>query len=235
MEERNIHLNIEEIIKTPKQTICLAMIVKNETKVLERCFNSLYNDKHKIIDYWVICDTGSTDGTQELIKKYWSEKGVPGELHQHEWRNFGHNRSLLMSLAARKADYIITLDADEVFKFEDDFVMPFLDKDMYLIWSRKGSTDYQRLQLVSDKFDWYYKGICHEYLTHVEKPGNEPETKDVMQKMMNTLQRWALEGRIQPGVTKTYPLTGLTDALADLHHRQVTGKLALEILGDIKK
>lgn len=56
-----------------------------------------------------------------------------------------------------------------------------------------------------------------------------------MQKMMNTLQRWTLAGRIQPGVTKTYPLTGLTDALSDLHHRQVTGKLALEILGDIKK
>jgi NADPH2:quinone reductase len=53
--------------------------------------------------------------------------------------------------------------------------------------------------------------------------------------MMNTLQRWTLKGRIQPSVTKTYPLTGLTDALADLHHRQVTGKLALEILGDIKK
>jgi NADPH2:quinone reductase len=55
------------------------------------------------------------------------------------------------------------------------------------------------------------------------------------QSRMNTLQRWTLKGRIQPSVTKTYPLTGLTDALADLHHRQVTGKLALEILGDIKK
>jgi NADPH2:quinone reductase len=56
-----------------------------------------------------------------------------------------------------------------------------------------------------------------------------------MRKMMNTLQRWARAGKIQPGVTKTYPLTGLTDALTDLHHRQVTGKLALEILGDINK
>lgn len=67
---------------------------------------------------------------------------------------------------------------------------------------------------------------------------HEDETQkhlSAMQKMMNTLQLWALSGRIQPGVTQTYPLTGLTDALADLHHRQVTGKLALEILGDIKK
>jgi glycosyltransferase involved in cell wall biosynthesis len=180
-----LYLNIEDIIKPPKQTICLAMIVKNETKVLERCFDSLYNDKHKIINYWVICDTGSTDGTQELIKNYWEKKGVPGELHQHEWRNFGHNRSLLMKLAKGKSDYIITLDADEVFKFDDDFVMPYLFKDMYLIWSHKGTIEYQRLQLVSDKFDWYYKGICHEYLTHVEKEGNTPVTKDIMPKMKN--------------------------------------------------
>ena len=67
-------------------------------------------------------------------------------------------------------------------------------------------------------------------------PENETQKHlPAMQKMMNTLQRWTLKGRIQPSVTKTYPLTGLTDALADLHHRQVTGKLALEILGDIKK
>ncbi len=72
-----------------------------------------------------------------------------------------------------------------------------------------------------------YTGWTHEDETQKHLPA--------MQKMMNTLQRWALSGRIQPGVTQTYPLTGLTDALADLHHRQVTGKLALEILGDVKK
>jgi len=185
LSNSSLFLNISDIIKPPKQTICLAMIVKNETKVLERCFNSIYNDKRKLIDYWVICDTGSTDGTQDFIKSYWEKKGVPGELIQHQWKNFGFNRSLLMEAAKRKADYIITLDADEVFQFEDDFVMPYLDKDMYLIWSRKGTTDYQRLQLVTDRIDWYYKGICHEYLTHIEKPGNEPHSKGVVSKMMN--------------------------------------------------
>ncbi len=163
------------------QTICLAMIVKNETKVLKRCFDSLYH----LIDYWVICDTGSTDGTQDFIKSYWDKRGISGELHQHEWKNFGHNRSLLMKEAKGKADYIITLDADEVFVFDENFKMPNLDKDMYFIWTKKGTIDYQRLQLVSDKFDWYYNGICHEYLTHIEKEGNQPKTQDIIQKMHN--------------------------------------------------
>jgi tetratricopeptide (TPR) repeat protein len=180
-EEQTIHLEIESIITVPKQTICLAMIVKNETKVLERCFNSV----RKLVDYWLICDTGSTDGTQELIKSYWEKEGIKGELYEHEWKNFGHNRSLLMKHAKGKADYIITLDADEVFEFEPDFVMPYLDKDLYNIWTRKGNTDYQRLQLVSDKFEWYYKGVCHEYLTYIEKEGNKPSTQSVLEKIRN--------------------------------------------------
>ena len=42
------------------------MIVKNEAHVIERCLQSVKS----IIDYWVIVDTGSTDGTQKIIKKY---------------------------------------------------------------------------------------------------------------------------------------------------------------------
>ena len=178
---QTIHLEINSIIEKPKQTICLAMIVKNESKVLERCFNSV----KRLVNYWVICDTGSIDGTQEIIKNFWEKEGIKGELYEHEWKNFGHNRSLLMKLAKGKADYIITLDADEIFEFENDFEMPYLDKDMYCIWTRKGATDYQRLQLVSDKFDWYYKGVCHEYLTHIEKEGNTPISSGILLKILN--------------------------------------------------
>lgn len=181
---KTIYLDINEIIQPIKQTICLAMIVKNESKVIERCFNSL---KH-IIDYWVICDTGSTDGTQDIIKNYWQKPEnncIKGELHQNEWVNFGHNRSLLMEKARGHCDYIITLDADEVFEFDNDFEMPYLDKDTYSIWTRKGSIEYQRIQLVSDKFEWYYKGVCHEYITHIEKEGNIPKTTGVIPKMFN--------------------------------------------------
>ena len=51
----------------PKLTLC--MIVKNESHIILECLNSIYN----ILDYWVICDTGSTDGTQDIIKKFFEE------------------------------------------------------------------------------------------------------------------------------------------------------------------
>ena len=57
-------------------TICLNMIVKNESKIITRLFDSVY----KIIDYYCICDTGSTDDTIDIIKEYFKGKNIPGEI-----------------------------------------------------------------------------------------------------------------------------------------------------------
>jgi len=40
-----------------RKTICLNMIVKNESKIITRLFDSVID----IIDTYVICDTGSDD------------------------------------------------------------------------------------------------------------------------------------------------------------------------------
>ena len=47
-------------------TLCLNMIVKNESKIITRLFDSVLS----IIDCYCICDTGSTDNTVELITDY---------------------------------------------------------------------------------------------------------------------------------------------------------------------
>jgi len=84
------------------------MIVKNESHIIHECLNSIY----KYIDYWVISDTGSTDGTQEIIQNFFKEKGIPGELHQDEWKNFGHNRTIALRHCDGKAEYAWMIDAD---------------------------------------------------------------------------------------------------------------------------
>jgi glycosyltransferase involved in cell wall biosynthesis len=43
--------------------ICLNMIVKNESKTIKRLLESVIS----IIDYYVICDTGSTDDTIKIV------------------------------------------------------------------------------------------------------------------------------------------------------------------------
>ncbi|WP_405768092.1 glycosyltransferase [Streptomyces sp. NBC_01538] len=91
-----------------KQSLCLCKVVKNESQVIERCLRSV---RH-LIDHWVICDTGSTDGTQDLIRR--TLDGIPGELHEEPWIDFGSNRTSNIQLARGKADYLLTLDADHV-------------------------------------------------------------------------------------------------------------------------
>lgn len=88
------------------------MIVKDEAKVIERCLASVRG----LVDTWVISDTGSTDGTQELIRR--ALAGVPGELHQDPWVDFGHNRTRNIRRARGRADYLLLIDADMVVRQE---------------------------------------------------------------------------------------------------------------------
>ena len=80
-------------------TICLNMIVKNESHIILETLQNL--SKYISFDYWVISDTGSTDGTQDLITNFFKEKNIPGAIFQDEWRDFGYNRSKAIKHAAR--------------------------------------------------------------------------------------------------------------------------------------
>ncbi|WP_405997238.1 glycosyltransferase [Streptomyces sp. NBC_00829] len=140
------------------------MIVKNEANVIERCLASV----HDLIDTWVISDTGSTDGTQQLIRS--TLQGIPGELHEEPWVNFGHNRSLNIRHARDKADYLLLLDADLVLRQEGP--LPELTADSYML-RHEGTTEYRIKRLVRGHLPWRYEGVTHEYLTADQNHGQE--------------------------------------------------------------
>jgi len=54
------------------QSICLNMIVKDEASVIERCLASV----KPFITRWVSVGTGSTDGTQDIVRRLVAD--VPG-------------------------------------------------------------------------------------------------------------------------------------------------------------
>ena len=138
-------------------TICLNMIVKNESKVIERCLESL--KPH--IDYWVIADTGSTDDTKEKIQNIMN--GVPGELIDVPWVNFAHNRSAVLKSAKGKADYHLIIDADETFSAQPDF-REHLKTDC-ISGNVRYLTGFQfgRVMFLKDDKDWCYRGVVHNY------------------------------------------------------------------------
>ncbi len=138
-------------------TLCLNMIVKNEAHVIERCIASVRPHIH----HWVIVDTGSTDGTQELIKRLL--EGIPGDLHQRPWRNFGHNRTEGLQLARGTAEYLFNIDADEVLVAPLGFRFSPLGADAYSLVHHEGTNRYWRLGLFADRLSWRYEGVLHEY------------------------------------------------------------------------
>jgi glycosyltransferase involved in cell wall biosynthesis len=138
--------------------IALCMIVKNESHIIHECLNSVY----KYIDYWVICDTGSTDNTKEIITKFFEEKGIPGELHDHEWKGFGHNRTLAFDVTKGKAKYALVIDADDFIEGTLP-VSQITDADGYTLKMGRIEFSWWRTQIFKLDLDWEYVGVLHEY------------------------------------------------------------------------
>ena len=87
----------------------LSMIMKNEHHVILRCLESVA----PIIDYWVIVDTGSTDGSQQIVKDFFKEKNIPGELIEIEWKDFSTSRNVALNAVESHVDYGMWIDCDE--------------------------------------------------------------------------------------------------------------------------
>src|SRR3990167_8792325 len=89
-------------------TISLCMITKNEEKWLEQCLNSV----KEIVDEIIIVDTGSTDKTKEIAKKF------NAKFFDFKWiGDFSAARNESLNHATK--DWILVLDADETIAKED--------------------------------------------------------------------------------------------------------------------
>ena len=139
-------------------TICLNMIVKDESHIIEETLTLLL--KKVKIDYYVICDTGSTDNTVELIKSFFNKRKIEGDIHFHTWKDFGHNRSLALEAAKNICDYTFIFDADDYIVGE--IVLNNLTADGYLLKFGNGMNVYQRKVVVKSCFPWRFKGVLHE-------------------------------------------------------------------------
>ena len=142
----------------PLPHLCLNMIVKNEKHVIQRCLDSVL----PIIDYWVIVDTGSTDGTQAFIQEYL--KDIPGEFYERPWKNWGKTRTEAFELAKDKGEYILFMDADDILEYEKETPFPELIQDQYILWRGWTGFTYQKPQIVRGDLPWRWVGVTHEYL-----------------------------------------------------------------------
>ena len=155
--------------RTDKKTICLNMIVKNESAIIRDTLENIIT--HVPLDYYVISDTGSDDNTADIIKQFFDEKGIQGEIHHDEWVNFAHNRNCALQHAQGKTDYVLIFDADD--RFEGNFVLPEeLTSDRYYLRmanSVTGANVYFRTLMFRNDDSFYWRGVLHEFVEQRKK------------------------------------------------------------------
>ena len=144
-----------------KPTLTLCMIVKDEEHIIRECLESVYRE----IDRYDITDTGSTDKTKEIIKEFFDEKGIPGEVYDEPWEGFGKSRTKSLRNADKGgADYSWVIDADDRLigtmgweKHHKD------DLDVYALQIERGGLKWWRNQIFKNGIGWKYIGVLHEY------------------------------------------------------------------------
>ncbi len=82
--------------------LSLCMIVKNEEKMLAECLQSVAD----VVDEMIIVDTGSTDKTIDIAKKY------KAEIHTFDW-NGDFSAARNESIKYASGNWILWMDADE--------------------------------------------------------------------------------------------------------------------------
>ncbi len=135
------------------------MIVKNESRIIERLLETVA----PVIDSYCICDTGSTDDTKERIEKFMQNRGIPGEVFQEPFKNFGYNRDLALKRADSWGDYVLLLDADMKLVIGPEFSKDALTKDGYMCIQGSDRFEYYNTRIIRTK-----KGVrcvcpTHEY------------------------------------------------------------------------
>jgi tetratricopeptide (TPR) repeat protein len=160
-----MRLEIQEIDK-PSPTLCLNMIVKNESKIIRRLMESVA----PIIDCYCICDTGSTDDTIEIINTFFSQKNIPGKVITEPFKNFAHNRSHALRACSGMSDYALLLDADMILEINNFDKRKLAEADSFCLLQGNESFYYQNMRIVRNNGLYSYTGVTHEYIS--TPPGN---------------------------------------------------------------
>lgn len=155
-------------LQADERHVVLTMIVKNESRIIERMLDSVQG----VVDCISICDTGSTDNTVEVIEHYMKEHNLPGKVHYHPWKNFGYNRTMSVELAKKTAEelgyplantYLLLLDADMLLEVHPFFNKQFLTADSYLVTQKSTVHTYDNTRLIRASLPWKCVGVTHEY------------------------------------------------------------------------
>ena len=139
------------------------MIVRNEAAIIERALASVAS----VADCMVICDTGSNDGTPEIIERFCQGQGIPLELHRFPFVDFSQARNEALTRARASAlafDYLLLLDADMQLVVKDVCWLEALNGDAAQLIQQSGCLAYANVRMLRRHAAARYVGATHEVL-----------------------------------------------------------------------
>ncbi|MEE8207667.1 MAG: glycosyltransferase family 2 protein, partial [Nitrosomonadaceae bacterium] len=159
-------------MKNNNPTLSLCMIVKNEEKFLPMCLESVKDH----VDEIIIVDTGSTDSTVEIAKRY------NAKIYHHAWEN-SFSKARNYSLKYATCDWILWLDADEEIDKEDAYKLKEVIKDpvgcetthrvniiFFPMFNKpiggKSTSVFNALKIFRNHLGFHFEGIVHNRLKY---------------------------------------------------------------------
>ena len=140
-----------------RPTMAFATMCKNE----EHCIGTTLRCAGKHVDYVVVADNGSTDGTFDEVVKFFEESGLPGTWHVDSWDGYAINKTKMLSYVKDKTQYLLHLDADD--RVSDDFYFTNEDagKDYYLMTMIRGTASWKATVVYDNSLTWRFIGTAH--------------------------------------------------------------------------
>ena len=155
--------------------LALVMIVRDEAAIIERCLDSV----RQLVDFVLVEDTGSADGTPAVIEAWLEREGMEGRVYSEPWRDFAQNRSQVMASLREsnpEIDYALMMDADDEIVVDQGFdptaFKNGLTLDAYYVPIRLGWNHFVRVQIFSNRKEFSYQGVVHEVLDRPPDAGD---------------------------------------------------------------
>ena len=153
--------------------LILLTMVKNESRIIERLFNSVKGKVSAVI----ICDTGSTDDTVRIANDLLVSSGMPGKVFEFPFKNFGVSRTESFRRAQEwvtemgwnsSKTWALLLDGDMM--MVDPVNMAALDNEPESIAGislkqANGDLIYSNVRILRCSEPWICKGGTHEAWT----------------------------------------------------------------------
>jgi glycosyltransferase involved in cell wall biosynthesis len=151
--------------------LVLTQIMKDEAHVITRMLNSI----KPIVDIVCLIDTGSTDNTIEVVKKWGQQNNIETYVFERPFDNFENSRNYSIQMARevtkdRGNDYWgFWLDADETIEILPTFNKNGINKDLYMFNTYINAMKYTRNECFKLDKPFRFYGPVHEFIVCDDK------------------------------------------------------------------